>query len=246
MESEKDLSTFLNNRVKFYQLKEGFRFGTDTFLLTTFVKVKGKEKLIDLGTGCGVIPILLLLKYKDLKGVGIDIVRESVEVAHLNAEINGVSDRFKVFHLDVKEVKRLFRAQEFDIVVSNPPFIEKGRGSLAKGEYRQTARQETTATLKDFIQAAKYLLKNKGRFYLLLPTSRFVDAVSLLRENKLEPKRLRFIHPQRNKGANLFLLESVKGGGKGIEVLPPLVVYRDLKSRVYTQEVEELYNSFLP
>ncbi|WP_456456090.1 tRNA1(Val) (adenine(37)-N6)-methyltransferase [Thermovibrio sp.] len=246
MESKRDLSTFLNNKVKFYQLKEGFRFGTDTFLLTTFVKVKGRQKLIDLGTGCGVIPILLLLKHRDLQGAGIDIVKENVETARLNAELNKVSDRFKVFHLDVKRVKELFKAQEFDIVVSNPPFIEKGRGSLAKGDYRQTARQETTATLEDFIKAAKYLLKNKGRFYLLLPTSRFVDAVSLLREKGLEPKRLRFIYPERNKRANLFLIESVKGGGKGIEVLPPLVVYENSKERKYTEEVEGLYNNFLP
>ncbi|WP_456342534.1 tRNA1(Val) (adenine(37)-N6)-methyltransferase [Thermovibrio sp.] len=240
-----DLSTFLNEKCRFYQFKEGFRFGTDTFLLADFVRLKGKERLIDLGTGCGVIPILLLLKYPGITAVGLDVLEENVSLALKNAEINGVSDRFRAVHLNVKDVKNLFRSGEFDVVVSNPPFIEVGRGNLSKGGHRAVARQELLATLEDFVKAASYLLKNRGRFYLLLPTVRFVDGLCLCRKYSLEPKRLRFIYPEEGREANLFLLECLKGGGKGTTVEPPLVVYSDAKKRVYTEEVEEKYSSFL-
>ena len=246
MDREVDLSTFLNEKCRFYQFKEGFRFGTDTFLLTDFVRVKGKERVVDLGTGCGVIPILLLLKYPELSAVGIDVLPENVDLALKNAEINGVSERFSAYALNVKEVKNHFKPASFDVAVSNPPFIEVGRGDVCTNRLRAYARQELSANLSDFIDAARYLLKNRGRFYLLLPVHRFVDAVYLLRERGLEPKRLRFIHPCPGRDANLFLLESVKGGGKGITVEPPLTVYRDCNSRVYTEEVEEKYSHFLP
>lgn len=240
-----DLSTFLSDRCRFYQFKEGFRFGTDTFLLTDFVRVKGRERLIDLGTGCGVIPILLLLKYPKLTAVGVDVLPENIELSLKNAEINGVLDRFCAVTLNVKDVKSRFKPSSFDVVVSNPPFIEVGTGDVPEGKLKAYARQEISATLSDFVDAARYLLKNRGRFYLLLPVHRFVDAVYLLRDRKLEPKRLRFIYPCPGKSANLFLLEAVKGGGKGITVESPLVVYKDCSSRVYTEEVEEKYANFL-
>lgn len=245
MESEKvDLSTFLNEKCRFYQFKDGFRFGTDTFLLADFVRIKGREKIADLGTGCGVIPILLLLKYRELSAVGIDVAEENVKLARENAKINGVEDRFEVLKLNVKDVKKEFKPQSFDVVVTNPPFIEVGKGFVSKGDLRALARQEIEAKLEDFISAAGYLLKNKGRFYLLLPLHRFVDAVVLMREKKIEPKRLKFIYPCFGKEANLFLIEGVKGGGKGITVEPPLVVYSDCKTREYTEEVEKKYKSF--
>ena len=246
MDSEKvDLSTFLNEKCRFYQFKKGFRFGTDTFLLTDFVKLKGSEKIVDLGTGCGVIPILLLLKYKKASAVGIDVAAENVKIAKENAKINRVEDRFKVLELNVKDVKKAFRPQSFDVAVTNPPFIEFGKGSVSKDNLRALARQEITAKLEDFISAAEYLLKNKGRFYLLLPVHRFTDAIFIMRKKKLEPKRLRFLYPCFGREANLFLLEGVKGGGKGIVVEPPLVIYKDCKNREYTEEVAAKYEGFL-
>jgi tRNA1(Val) A37 N6-methylase TrmN6 len=240
-----DLSSFLNERTFFYQKKNGFRFGTDTFLLADFVKLKGKERLIDLGTGCGVIPILLLKKYPEIQAVGIDILEENVLLASENAKINGVTERFKVFKLNVKEVKKFFRSGEFEVVVTNPPFIERGRGSVSGSSHRAIARQELTAKLEDFIAAASYLLKNKGRFYILLPVQRFVDAIELMRKHRIEPKRLRFIQPESQREANLFLLEGVKGSGKGLVVEPPLIVYKDAKKREYTEEVDRKYREFL-
>ncbi len=240
-----DLSPFLNEKTLFYQKKDGFRFGTDTFLLADFIRVKGKEKVIDLGTGCGVIPILLLKKYPRLKAVGIDILEENVKLSLKNAEINRVGLRFRAVRANVKDIKSFFKPQSFDIAVSNPPFIETNRGSVSSKSHRAIARQEIAATLEDFIAAAQYLLRNKGKFYLLLPVHRFADSIELLRKYRLEPKRLRFIHPEEGKNANLFLLESVKSGGKGLEVEFPLIVYKDAKNKVYTKEVEKKYKEFL-
>lgn len=245
MDREVDLSTFLNEKCQFYQFKEGFRFGTDTFLLTDFVRIRGKEKLIDLGTGCGVIPILLLLRHPQLTAVGIDVLPENTALALKNAELNSVFDRFSAYTLNVKDVRDRFRPTSFDIAVSNPPFIEVERGSVSGNRLKAYARQEISANLADFIEAARYLLKSRGRFYLLLPVHRFVDAIHLLREKKLEPKRLRFIYPCQEREANLFLLESVKGGGKGLLVEPPLIIYKDCNSRIYTEEVEKKYGQFL-
>lgn len=244
-ERDYDLSSFLNERTFFYQKRNGFRFGTDTFLLADFANLKGKERLIDLGTGCGVIAILLLKKYPELSAVGIDVLEENVLLSAKNAEINGVAERFRALKLNVKEVKKTFRAGEFDVVVTNPPFIEVGRGSISGSSHRAVARQEITAKLEDFISASSYLLKNKGKLYLLLPVQRFVDVVELMRKYRIEPKRLRFIQPHSQREANLFLLEGVKGGGKGLVVEPPLVVYEDVKRRVYTEEVERKYREFL-
>ena len=122
-----DISTFLNKQTRFIQRKDGFRFGTDTFLLVDFVKLKGSEKIIDLGTGCGVIPVLLLKKYSKVNAYAIDVLEENIEISEKNAEINGVSERFSALHLNVKEVKKIFKSGEFDVVITNPPFIEAGR-----------------------------------------------------------------------------------------------------------------------
>ncbi|MEO2069014.1 MAG: tRNA1(Val) (adenine(37)-N6)-methyltransferase [Desulfurobacteriaceae bacterium] len=240
-----DVSSFLNEKTLFIQRKDGFRFGTDTFLLTDFVDLKGNEKIVDLGTGCGVIPILLLKKFPKITALGIDVLEENVKISIENAKLNQVEDRFSALHLNVKEVKRKLKSSQFDVVITNPPFIEVGKGNVAGNEHRAIARQEIKAKLEDFISAASYLLKNRGKLYILLPVQRFTDAIFLLREKKIEPKRLRFIQPEPEKPANLFLLEGRKGAGKGITVEPPLVVYKDAKKKIYTKEVEEKYQSFL-
>jgi tRNA1(Val) A37 N6-methylase TrmN6 len=240
-----DVSSFLNEKTLFIQRKDGFRFGTDTFLLTDFVNLKGNEKIVDLGTGCGVIPILLLKKFPKITALGIDVLEENVKTSIENAKLNKVEDRFSAMLLNVKEVKRKLKSSQFDVVITNPPFIEVRKGNVAENEHRAIARQEIKAKLEDFISAASYLLKNKGKLYILLPVQRFTDAIFLLREKKIEPKRLRFIQPEPEKPANLFLLEGRKGTGKGITVEPPLVVYEDAKKKIYTKEVEEKYQLFL-
>ncbi|OMH40619.1 tRNA1(Val) (adenine(37)-N6)-methyltransferase [Desulfurobacterium indicum] len=241
---ELDRTTFLKESLVIYQKRKGFRFGTDTFLLADFVRCQSGEHFIDLGTGSGVIPLLLLEKYENVTGAAIDVVKECVELARLNAEVNGFSDRLDVFCINVKNVRSCFPSEKFDVVVTNPPFKEVKRGLINPDNYKAIARHEIEGTLKDFIEAAAYLLRWKGRFYLVCPVERFVDTIFFCRSKNLEPKRLRFIQPSRDEKANLFLLEARKGGGKGIEVLPSLIIYEDKKNRVYTPEMRRKYEAF--
>ncbi|WP_457568059.1 tRNA1(Val) (adenine(37)-N6)-methyltransferase [Desulfurobacterium sp.] len=241
---ELDRTTFLRESLVIYQKKKGFRFGTDTFLLADFVRCQPGERFIDLGTGSGVIPLLLLEKYDSVTGAAVDVVKECAELAKLNAEVNGCADRLDVFCINVKDVRSCFSAEKFDVVITNPPFKEVKRGLINPDNYKAIARHEIEGTLKDFVEAAAYLLKWKGRFYIVCPVERFVDTVAFCRDKNLEPKRLRFIQPSVEEKANLFLLEARKGGGKGIEILPPLIIYRDKKRKLYTEEMKRKYETF--
>ncbi|SNR71863.1 tRNA1(Val) (adenine(37)-N6)-methyltransferase [Desulfurobacterium atlanticum] len=242
--NELDKSTFLKEDIVIYQKKKGFRFGTDTFLLADFVKCHSGEKFIDLGTGSGIIPVLLLKRFQSLVGVALDVLPECVELSRLNAEVNGVSEKLKVICLNVKDVKKTFKPETFDVAITNPPFKECFRGFINPDNMKAIARHEIEGTLKDFIDAAAYLLRCKGRFYMVCPVERFADALCFCRQNFLEPKTVRFVQPFPDENANLFLLEARKRGGKGLKVLPPLVIYRNRESRVYTDEMVEKYRNF--
>jgi len=236
-----DLSSFLKNDLLFYQKKNGFRFGTDTFLLSSFVKLHHGERVIDLGTGCGIIPILLAKKYENAHFVGVDVVEESIQLSRENAKLNGVDDRFQAVLLNVKDVDKHFKPESFDVVITNPPFIEVERGKLNPKNEKAIAKHEILAKLKDFIRAANYLLKFRGRFYMICHTSRFTDTIHFCRNFNIEPKLLQFIHPRKGESASLFLLEARKGGGKGLEVLFPMVLF---KNGNYSDELKERYENF--
>lgn len=242
--NELDKSTFLREDIVIYQKKNGFRFGTDTFLLADFVKCHSGEKFIDLGTGSGIIPVLLLKKYRTVFGVAIDVLEECVELARLNARENKVIERLELVCLNVKDVKKFFKPEKFDVVVTNPPFKEYFRGFINPDNAKAVAKHEIEGTLKDFIEAAAFLLRCKGRFYMVCPVERFADALCFCRQNFLEPKTVRFIQPFPGDEANLFLLEARKRGGKGLKVLPPLIIYRDKGSRIYTEELMDKYRNF--
>jgi len=242
--NELDKSTFLKNDLIVYQRKNGFRFGTDTFLLADFVNCYSGERFADLGTGSGIIPVLLLKKYLSITGVAVDVLKECIDIAALNGKENGISERLRFFCLNVKDVKKEFKSESFDFVVTNPPFKECFRGFVNPDNAKAIARHEIEGTLKDFIDAASYLLRCKGRFYMVCPVERFADALCFCRQNFLEPKRVRFIQPFPEAGANLFLLEARKRAGKGLKVLPPLIIYKDKVSKVYTEEMIEKYKNF--
>jgi tRNA1(Val) A37 N6-methylase TrmN6 len=240
-----DVSSFLGGRLRFYQKKGGFRFGTDSFLFADFIRLKGAERFADLGTGCGVISILLLARHGNARAVGIDILHENSRLAVENAKLNGVSEQFCAVTANVKDLPALFKGGSFDVVLTNPPFVEAGKGGVSKNLHRAVARQELTATLEDFVRAGSHLLKSGGRFFVLLPPYRFTDAVVHMRSYRLEPKRLRFVHPEAKRRATLFMVEAVKDGRKGVVVEPPLVVYSDASRRIYTEEVARKYEEFL-
>ncbi len=241
---ELDRSTFLDKKLTFYQAVNGFRFGTDSFLLADFARLKDGEKFVELGVGCGVITILLLKKYPNCSAVGIDVLEENVKISELNARENEVKDRLTLLRLNVKDVKSYLPPSQFDAVITNPPFIKNSGGLQSPNKLKAVARHEIEASFKDFVEAAGYLLKPKGRLYLLFPTFRLTDALCECRFKGIEPKEIAFIHPSLEEEPHLFLLKAVKGAKGGLRVRKPVVVYISETVRKYTDEMEERYKRF--
>lgn len=179
------------------QDKNGFKFGVDSVLLSDFAKeIKDNSKVVDLGTGTGVIGILLCGKTKLSHIVGIEIQEEVSKMAQRSIELNKLEEKFKIINMDINDIteKNILRRGSFDAVVMNPPYKEKGTGIINEENKKIISRHETTATLEDFIKTARYLLNEKGEIYIVHKPERLVDVISLLRENKIEPKRIRFIY----------------------------------------------------
>ncbi len=218
---------------------EKFCFGIDAVLLSGFANVKKGEKVIDLGTGTGVIPILLEGRYGGKNYYGIDIQAESVEMANRSVELNGLDDKIKIVECDIKNVFQSFKLSDFDVVVSNPPYMNFGGGIINKFDSKAIARHEILCGLEDVVSAASKLLKFGGRFYMIHRPHRLVDIFVLLREYKLEPKFIRFVHSYCEREPNMVLIESSRGGKAMLKVLPPLIIYD--KSGKYTDEIYKIY-----
>lgn len=227
--------------LKLIQKPGSFCYGIDAILLATFAKVVKHGKIIDLGTGTGVIPLILSHRTEAAEIVGIEVQRDSYERGLRNVDLNDLQDRVKMICGDVKEIaeKKLVGRHSFDAVITNPPYIKNGSGITNKEEARTIARHETTADLSDFIIAASFLLKEQGDFYMIHRPSRLVDITILCRQYKLEPKKLRLISPNREKAPNLLLIHCVKYGMPELKFLDPLYVYQEDGS--YTSEIMRLY-----
>lgn len=218
-----------------------FCYGIDAVLLSTFAEVIKYGKVIDLGTGTGIIPLILSHRTEAANIVGVEVQKESYERGLRNIELNNLKDRVTLIHGDVKELeeKNLAAKNSFDVVITNPPYIKGGGGIKNKEEARTIARHETTADLSDFIRAASFLLKERGDFYMIHRPSRLVDISIICRQNKLEPKKLKLVSPNRDAAPNLLLIHCVKYGMPELKFLDPLYVYQDDGS--YTPEIMDLY-----
>jgi len=221
------------------QNTQGFCFGIDSVLLTGFAEVKKGDKLLDLCTGNGVIPILLAAKSEAAHLSGIEIQSESVDMAKRSVEYNKLSGRVNIINGDVKEIESHIKPGSFDVVSANPPYIEAGGGIIGDYSPKAIARHELYLNLDDVIKAAAYALKFRGRFYMVHRPSRLADIFCALRKYKLEPKSMRLVQPYENKAPNLLLIEATLGGGKELKVLPALVVYD--KDGNYTKECRDIY-----
>lgn len=216
-----------------------FCFGIDAVLLTGFATVNKDETVLDLGTGSGVIPLLLSAKTQAKHLSGIEIQEESARMAARSIEYNGLTDKISIIQGDIKEIKALVSAHSFEVVTANPPYMEAGSGLPGAQSSKAIARHEILLSLDDVISAAAYSLKWRGRFYMVHRPSRLTDIIYTLRKHKLEPKRLRFVQPYADKEPNLLLIEAVYGGGKELKIMPTLIVY-DSEGN-YTKECYEIY-----
>ncbi len=221
-----------------YQPEKGYRYSLEAFLLASFVNLRPREKVLELGSGCGIISLLLAWKYPQNIFWGLEIQAPLLLCFAKNIRENNLLERVLPVGGDVKYPP--FKASIFDVVFTNPPYYPFGRGRLSPDSQERLARHEILATLADFFAAASLLLKNKGRFYLICTSSRLAEIFSSLQKVHLEPKTLRFIHSYPGDQGRLFLLEALKGGGKQLKILPPLFVYTK-KGGPYTLDIKEMF-----
>lgn len=216
----------LDGTIRVRQHRGGYRFSIDAFLLAAFIGPMPKTVVVDLGTGCGIIPLIVAKRWAGLEVVGVEIQPELADLARENIRENGMSSRVTVLEMDLKRLSRTDLTRPVDLVVSNPPFRPCHTGRINPDSQRAIARHELRVTLPELVAVAQRVLDPGGRFATIYPAERLVDLLSCLRRHRLEPKRLRMVHSDRNSEAKRSLVESVREGRPGLRVLPPLAVYR--------------------
>ena len=226
--------------MKLWQPKTGARVNVDTVLLAAYPNISGsrKGKFAELGSASGAVSLLLAKRFVNLSVTGFEIQKEAVELAKLNAIENELSSQASFLEFDIRNYRSI-EAQSYGGVIVNPPYksVESGRVStkLAKA----AARQETACRLEEMVAAACWLLRSKGRFYCVFTANRMAELLSLLVNNCLQPKRMRYVHPKPKRTASVFLLEAVKNGGIGLTIEPPLYIYDE--NGEYTDELKKAY-----
>lgn len=221
------------------QNPEKFCFGMDAVLLSGFAKVKAGECAVDLGTGTGIIPILLEAKTEGKHFTGLEIQAESADMARRSAAINHLEAKIDIVEGDIKEASSLLGAGKFDVVTSNPPYMTASHGLTNAGEAKKIARHEILCTLEDVIREGARLLRPGGRFYMVHRPFRLAEIISLMVACHVEPKRMRLVYPYADREPNMVLLEGLRGGRPRMTVEKPLIVYREPGK--YTDEIYDIY-----
>ena len=225
--------------LKLIQNPKMFCFGTDSVLLADFVQLRNGDSVVDLGTGNGIIPVLLAGRGKKVRITGIEIQPEVAELARRNMRLNGLEQTTEILTGDVREVRTVFSGYA-TVAVCNPPYEKLGSGRISGSEAHRIARHEVMCTLKDIVKSAAELLQTGGRFFLIHRSERLAEAVYLLKSCELEPKVLRMVQSARGKPPGYVLIKSVKNAGEGLKVRAPLILY-DGRGK-YTEELDRIYH----
>ena len=227
--------------LKIIQNKKGFCFGIDSVLLSDFAKnIKKGSKVIDLGTGTGIISILLSGKTEQTTFVGVEIQKEVAEMAKRSIELNDLQNRIEVINENITNLNKIYSPKSFNVVVTNPPYKEKNTGIQNEINKKNISRHEIEANLQDFIHISSYLLKDYGELYMVHRPERLVDIFYTMRQEKIEPKLIKYIYPNKNKGTNLVLIKGVKNGKPFLKYENNLYVYNE--EGKYTDEILKIYN----
>lgn len=229
--------------LKIIQNNDGFCFGIDSVILADFAKkIKKGSTVVDLGTGTGILGILLCGKTKVTKIIGIEIQQEVADMAQRSIRLNSLEDKFEIINENIKDIisKNYVNKNSVDVIITNPPYKEIGRGIVNENEKKFISRHEVKANLEDFINISAQLLKDKGTIYMVHKPERLVDIIYLMRKNKLEVKELKFVYPSKDKECNLVLIKAIKGANKFLKIDEPLYIYKDKGQ--YTEQIKQIYS----
>lgn len=221
------------------QKKDGFKFGIDAVLLSDFACIKNKHRVIDLCTGTGIIPFLIYGKYEPETVYGLEIQEDMVDMAKRSVKLNSLDEKVFFLNEDLKNIQFLKQLEKFDVVTVNPPYKLNNSGIINPNDKLAIARHEILCNLEDVISAARVLLKDNGRLFMIHRPERLADIFTLMRKYKIEPKRVKMIHPKIGKAPNIVLVEGQRDGGAYLKWDAPLYVYDD--NGKYTKEVDSIY-----
>ncbi len=239
LKEKERLDELQRNGYKIIQNPEKFCFGMDAVLLSGFARAGEGDRVLDLGTGTGIIPILMEAKTRAAHLTGLEIQEESADMAMRSVALNNLQDKIAIVQGDLREAGTLFGAASFDVVTCNPPYMTSNHGLQNPGEPKAIARHEILCTLEDVVSQAAGLLKPGGNFFMVHRPFRLAEIMVLLHEYKLEPKRMQLVYPYVDKEPNMVLIEANRGGRPRITVEKPLIVYKE--PGVYMPEIYDIY-----
>lgn len=227
---------------KIIQNKKYFCYGMDAVLLSyyvnTLMNIHKNNKIMDLGTGTGIIPILLYYINSSWVIHGIEIQEYFADMARRSIKLNNINNNVNIYHCDLRDIPKEVVKNTYDVVVSNPPYMSSNT-LKNENEYKAIARHEITCSLIDVVQAAKKLLVNRGKLFMIYKSDRLVDVISCMRDNNIEPKTLCFIYPKMSKEPNLIMVEGVKNGNPQLKFHPPIIIYNE--DGGYTDQLKSIY-----
>ena len=228
------------NGYQIIQKEQGFCFGMDAVLLSDFAQVKNGGRVLDLGTGTGILPILMEAKTKAVHLTGLEIQPEMAEMAARSVKLNHLEDKIEIVEGDIKEASAIFSHDSFDTITSNPPYMIGQHGLRNSDMPKAIARHEVLCNLEDVVSQASKVLKERGRFYMVHRPFRLAEIMNVLTKYRLEPKRMQLVYPYIDREPNMVLIEALKGGNSRVTVEPPLIVYKE--PGVYTENILKIYD----
>lgn len=227
------------NGLKIIQKQNGFRFGTDAVLLSDFTKVRKKDRVVDFGTGTGIIALLLCGHHPEITVEAVEIQEESAEMAARSVEMNALGERIKVHNMDIKDAPASLGRTAYDVVVCNPPYYDAGAGAVSSNESRLIARTETTITIDEICRCASVMLKSGGRLSVVYPARYLFNLMTAMKSSSLAPKRVRMVHADSFHAPKIVLIDAIKHGGDQLDWLPPLMLKNEDGS--YSDEWHRIY-----